>query len=120
MALTCTLPGLAAVIPGSLNNFSSKEKQAALVFYLFRRKNPDTTTLNVTTLMSQSKCLECAPSESMLQTFEVWIAKQAATDAGASLGTFSASDLKAAMKCLLCLSFHELRAMEIFLRCQLD
>lgn len=119
MALTCTLPGLDAVIPGSLNNFSSKEKQAALVFYLYRQKNPSITTLPVGTLMSQSKCLECAPSESLLQTFEVWIARQAAIDAGASFATFSASDLKSAMKCLLCLSFHELRAIEILLKCQL-
>ena len=121
MALTCTQPGLSAVIPGSLNNFSSKEKQAALVFYLYRQKNPATvgTVIPAATLLSQSKCFECAPSESLLQTFEVWIARQAAIDAGASFGTFSASGLKSELKCLLCASFHELRAIEIMLKCQL-
>ena len=122
MALTCTLPGLAAVIPGSLNNMSSKEKEAAIVFYLYRQKNPSTvgTVIPAATLLSQAKCFECAPSESMLQTFEVWVGRQAAADAGASFGTFSASGLLNEMKCLTCLSFHELRAIEIMLKCQLS
>jgi hypothetical protein len=100
---------------------SSKEKQAALVLYLYRQKNTSTVgqTINAADLLNQAKCFECAPSESLLQTFEVWIARQAAIDAGASIGTFSGSALHSEMKCLMCLSFHELRAIEILLKCQL-
>ena len=121
MALTCSQPGLSAVIPGSLNNFSLLEKQAALVYYVYRQKNTSTTgVIPASTLLSQAKCFECAPTEALLQTFEVWIARQAAIDAGASFSTFSAGSLRSDMKCLTCLSIHELRAIEVMLKCQLS
>jgi len=121
VALTCSIPGLDAVIPGSLNNMSYKEKQAALVHYLYRQKNTSTVgqVIPAATLLNQARCFECAPSESLLQTFEVWIARQAAIDAGAAIGTFDSAAFKAANKCLDCLSFHELRAIEVLLKCQL-
>lgn len=120
MALTCTLPGLDAVIPGSLNNLSSKEKLCLLILYLYRQKNPSTVgqTIPADTLLSQAACLDCGVSESMLQTFEVWIQRQAAIDAGAAESTFDAAAALNRIQCLTCLPMHRLRAIEVMLRCQ--
>lgn len=98
-----------------------KIKQALLVLYLYRQKNPATTgqTIPTATLLSQSKCIECAPSDDQLAGYEVWIGRQAAIDGGANVGAFSASAVMSEMKCLTCLSMHELKAIELLLRCQL-
>ncbi len=122
MALTCDLPTLAAAVPGSLMEMAPKLKQALLVLYLYRHKNPDTTgqTIPAATLLSSSKCLECAPGDDQLAGFEVWIERQAAIDGGANVGAFSASAVMSEMKCLTCLSMHELKAIELLLRCQLS
>lgn len=122
MALTCDLPTLAAAVPGSLQDMSDREKQALLVLYLYRQKNPATTgqTIPAATLLSTAKCFECAPSDSQLASFEVWVQRQAAIDGGANVGAFSASAVRSEMKCLTCLSMHELKAIELLLRCQLS
>lgn len=121
MALTCSLPGLDSVLPGSLNNLSSKAKQALLVMYLYQQKNPSTanTPVPADVLLSQASCIACA-SESMLQSFAVWIQRQAAIDAGAAINSFVASTERGNANALVNLSFQQLRAIEIMLRCQLS
>lgn len=122
MALTCTLPGLVAVVPGSLNNLSSKQKLGLRILYLYRQKNPATVgqDLPATTLLSQAACLECGVSESMLQAFEVWIQRQAAIDAGAALAGFDTAGALNITRCLQCFSMGEMRAIEVMLKCQLS
>jgi hypothetical protein len=121
MALTCTQPGLTSVVPGSLLELSQKQKQALLVLYLYREQNPSTVgeVVPAADLIEAAKCFACAPSESDLLAYEVWIQRQAAADAGASFGTFDAGTTMAELKCLTCLSLHQLRAIEILLRCGL-
>lgn len=118
-SLTCTLPGLVSAVPGSLNNMSSKEKEVQLIHYLYRQANPSTVgqNINAASLLASAACLECGVSESRLQSFAVWIQRQAAIDAGASIGTFDPAAAKSITCGLNCLSMHQLRAIEIYLRC---
>ncbi len=119
---SCTLSGFTTTVPGSLMKMSPKLKQALKVFYKYRQQNPSTVgqTIPAATLLSQSKCLECAPTDDQLDGYEVWISRQAAIDAGAAFGAFSASGVMAELKCLTCLSMHELKAIELLLNCQLS
>lgn len=119
MALTCDVT-LNTVVPGSLAGADPIFTQAALVYYLWLQKNPSNVgqTLPADTLLSQAKCLDCGVSEDQLRGFEVWIQRQAAIDAGASIGSFDPAALSSAVKCLTCLPMHRLRAIEVLLRCQ--
>ena len=121
MALTCDLPTLNAAVPGSLQALTDLQTQALLVLYLYRQKNPATVgqTIDAAGLLNQAKCLDCGVTDSIQDAFEVWIQRQAAIDAGANFGTFSASGVLQEMSCFTCLSSHQLRAIELLLRCQL-
>jgi hypothetical protein len=122
MALTCSLGGLAASVPGSLQEMAPKVKQALLVLYLYRQKNPATSGQEIpaATLLSDARCFECAASDNTLDAFRVWTQRQAAIDGGANVGAFVAGDVMSQMKRLSMLSMHELRAIELLLRCQLS
>jgi hypothetical protein len=119
---TCDLPTLNAAVPGSLQNLSDKQTQVLLVLYLYRQKNPSTVGQNVdaAALISQAKCFDCGVSDGQLAAFEVWIQRQAAIDAGAAEGAFSADGAMARTCGLNCLSMHRLKAIELLLRCQLS
>lgn len=119
---TCDLPTLNAQVPGSIQNMSDLEMQALLVLYLYRQKNPATVgqTIDAAGLLSQAKCFDCGVSDGQLAAFEVWIQRQAAIDAGANVGSFSASAAKNELQCLTCLPMHRLKAIELLLRCQLS
>ena len=119
---SCDILTINSQIPGSLQNMSDLETEAAIVTYLYRRQNPATVgqIVPVNTLRSSSVCLDCGVSENQRLAFEAWMERQAAIDAGANVGAFNASQLKFEMQCLTCLPMSSLRAMEILLRCQLS
>jgi len=118
---TCDISALNAV-PGSLNQMSDLETLALIVLFLYRRQNPSTVGQQVpaNTLLASAKCLECGTSEGQLLALEAWIERQAAIDAGAALPAFSASAARSEIRCLTCLTTHQLRAIEMFLRCSLS
>lgn len=120
MPLTCTQAGLSAS-SGAVNQLTHHTKRALIVAYLYYQKNPGAagTAIPASTLISQAAAFDGAPSDSMLESFEVLIHRQAAIDAGASLPAFSASTAVKAVACLKCLSDDQLRAIEIMLKCQL-
>ena len=117
--MTCTQASLNTA-SGLINQFSDKEKLALLILFLYRQKNPATVgqTLDASALNTAAACLDC-PSDGMLDSFEVAIQRQAAIDAGAAEPAFDAKSARAQVNCLVCLSEHELRAIEIGLRCSL-
>lgn len=119
-ALTCNQSTLTAAT-GCLSCLSKKEKQALLVLYLYRQKNPaSAAAVPVSTLLAQAACLACAPSDSSIDDMEVYIQRQAALDSGLVEPTFSASVAIKNVVGMKALSFKQLRAMEILLRCQLS
>ena len=101
---------------------SDLEKQALIILYMYREKNPATTgqTLAADALLAAAKCFDCGVSDSTLMGFEVWMQRQAAIDGGANVGSFSASAARSEMKCLTCLPMHRLKAIELYLRCLLS
>lgn len=101
---------------------SDLEKQALLVLYLYRQKNPSTTgqTIDAAGLIASAKCFDCGVPDSTLAGYEVWIQRQSAIDGGANVGAFVAGDVRNEMKCLTCLPMHRLKAIELLLRCQLS
>lgn len=119
---SCDLATINAAVPGALQGLSDLQTQALLVLFLYRQKNPATVgqTIDAASLISQAKCLSCGVTDAQRNAFEVWIARQAAIDGGANVGSFSASAMLSEMKCLTCLSMHELKAIELLLRCQLS
>jgi hypothetical protein len=119
---SCDLATINAAVPGSLQEMSDLEKQALLVLYLYRQKNPATSgqTIPADTLLASAKCLDCGVPDSTLKGFEVWMQRQAAIDGGANVGAFVAGDVRSEMKCLTCLPMHRLRAIELLLRCQVS
>lgn len=123
MALTCNQPGLNLVLPGSVNNLSPKQKLALLVNYYYRQKNPSTVgqVIPADTLLSQAACFDCGVSESLLQSYEVVIQRQAAIDAGANeTNPWNPTNTLSTIQCLTCLPEHRLRAILVMLKCQVS
>lgn len=125
MALTCTEPGLVAAIPQSLNRLTPIQKKALVILYLYRQKFPATSGQPVPgdALLKQAMCMECGVSSTLMDSFEVWIQRQVAADNGVTEGLFVTSTTATAMtmvKSLANLSMHQLRAIELMLRCQLS
>lgn len=122
MALTCTAPGLISAIPQSLNRLAPNQKKALEILYLYRQKNPSTggQVVPADTLLSQAACFDCGPSDTLHQSFAVWIQRQIAGDNGFTLGTFATSTALSEVYPLSNLPMHRLRAIELMLRCQLS
>lgn len=101
-----------------INCFSKTEKQAALVYWLAQelKASGGTDYTNLGTLESATACFKCEPTF-MLDSFDVVIAQDAATAAGAT--TLTTTQLRAAIKCMVCTDPKFLRTAETFLRCKL-
>lgn len=125
-ALTCNAQTL-SLASGAINQFTAHEKLALLVLYLYRQLNTGTVgqVVPAATLLKSASCLSCdgdqaGTNDSLLASFEVWIQRNAAIDAGAALSTFNANNARKEITPLANLSDHQLRAIEICLRAQLS
>lgn len=97
---------------------SKSEKQQAIIFFmaqaLLALGGTDYTNVNV--LNNAAACFACE-SDGALDSFEVVIAQEGATNAGAP--TFTISELRAALKCWSCMDAKAIRAAYILLLCKL-
>jgi len=123
-ALTCNAQAL-SLAAGKINQFTKKEKQALLILYLYRQLNPASTgVIPAASLLSDASCLSCSTGrggfDELLDSFEVWIQRNAAIDAGLPGGTFNANTARAHITPLVNLDSHKLRAIEICLRAKLS
>lgn len=123
-ALTCNAQTL-SLAAGKINQFTKKEKQALLILYLYRQLNPASSgVLPAATLISDASCLSCTTGrgafDELLNSFEVWIQRNAALDAGFAGGTFDANAARKNITPLMGLDTHKLRAIEICLRAKLS
>lgn len=123
-ALTCNAQTL-SLAAGKVNQFTKKEKQALLILYLYRQLNPSSSgVIPAADLLKTASCLACSTGrgafDSLLASFEVWIQRNAAIDAGFTSATFNANTARANITPLVNLDEHKLRAIEICLRAQLS
>jgi|SRR5690348_329902 len=118
--MTCTQASLTAAA-GPFLQLTPLQRKALLVKYLYLQKNTGQVgkVVSGSSLLSSAACLDCGPSDTMLDAMEVAIQRQAAIDAGAAMGTFNAGTALKEIVSLLNLSQSQLRAIEILLRCQL-
>jgi hypothetical protein len=109
---------------GQFNALTAHEKRAAMVLYLYHQKNPSLVASQVPAadLLNSAKCIACNASlinnGSMLDAFLVAIERQEAIDAGAAEPTATFNGVRALTIGLNALSDSQLRAIEIWLRCQ--
>lgn len=121
MPLVCTEQSLNTAM-SALRGLTPKQKQALLVQYLYREKNPGTVGQVVPgdALLAAAVCFRDCATLSDYQSMLIWIQRQEAIDAGAALGTFDAGGAARTICQLTCLSDKGLKAIEILLRCQLS
>lgn len=123
-ALNCNANTL-SLASGMINQFTKKEKLALLILFLYRQLNPSSSgVLPAASLLKTASCLACSTGrggfDNMLASFEVWIQRNAAIDAGHVPGTFNPNMVRTHITPLVNLSEHQLRAIEICLRAQLS
>lgn len=118
-----SLPDVCAI--GSLttaakcfNCLSISEKRIAIIWFMAQALKAlgGVDYTNVNDLTAAAKCFKCE-SDSALEAFEVAIAQQMSTDAGADSVTIS--QLKSALKCW-CLDPKAVYSAKVFLECQLE
>lgn len=100
------------------NCLSETDKRKAIIWFMAQALKAlgGTDYTNVNDLMTAAKCFKCE-SDSALEAFEVAIAQQLSTDAGADSVTIS--QLKAALKCW-CIDPKAIYSAKVFLECKLE
>lgn len=119
----CETDGL-ATDAACINGLGPKEKQAALVLYLCTQLAAHNGELlselcSPSQLASDAACFTEFP-DSVLDSIEVALACQSAVAAGAPTDCNDIDVLREAIKCMKDLNQKQLRAIEIYLRCQLN